>query len=100
MVHKSLVKRGWMLIVFGLILFFVGGPIEFLYFRSPLYICLLGDPSYRPDWLEPYCRMIVGSGIGAIGIIFVVFGMACLLAATILESMKKERYAHRSKTHE
>jgi len=47
-----------------------------------------------------FYRMSVGSGIGAIGIIFIVFGMAYLLATTILESMKKRRYAHRSKTHE
>jgi len=94
MVHKWLVKKGWGIILFGLILFFVVGPIVYIFFHPRLSRYLIGD--VLKIWDE-YYRMSVGSGIGAIGIFFIIFGTMYFLATTILEYMKKRRLAHRSK---
>jgi hypothetical protein len=98
MVHKWLVKKGWGIILFGLILFFVVGPIAFVFFQPyGLFMFSRPPPIEVQEWLIAFCRMSVGSGIGAIGIFFIIFGTMYFLATTILEYMKKRRLAHRSK---
>jgi hypothetical protein len=106
MVRVWLVKKGWGMILFGLILFFVVGPIVYMFIQpyTPIMISLTLPPevSYS-EWLEAldrlraFYRMSVGSGIGAIGIFFIIFGTMYFLATTTLEYMKKRRLAHRSK---
>jgi len=101
MVHVWLVKKGWGIILFGLILFFVVGPIVYM-FIQPYTPTMMSRPPPREwsipqEWLKAFYRMSVGSGIGAIGIIFVIFGTVYFLATTILEYMKKRRLAYRSK---
>jgi len=107
MVRVWLVKKGWGMILFGLILFFVVGPIVYMFIQpyTPIMISLHPPPpevSYS-EWLEAldrsraFYRMSVGSGIGAIGIFFIIFGTMYFLATTILEYNKKRRLAHRSK---
>ena len=101
MVHRLLIKKGWGMILFGLILFFVVGPIAFMFLQPYIPIMTSRHPpiegSIPIEWLKTLYRMSVGSGIGAIGIIFVVFGTMYFLATTTLEYMKKRRLAHRSK---
>jgi hypothetical protein len=95
------------MILFGLILFLVVGPIAFVFIQpyTPFMISPHPPPpgvSY-PEWLEAldrlkaFYRMSVGSGIGGIGIFFIIFGTVYFLATTILEYNKKRRLAHRSK---
>lgn len=102
MVHKLLVKRGWGIILFGSILFFIVGPIAFAFLQPPVHTQVVRH-GLAPELLEiikAYYRMSVGSGIGAIGIIFIIFGTVYLLTTVILEYMKRRRYAHRSSTYE
>jgi len=80
--------------------------------RVYVYSALYADYDFTPpsppevsysEWLEAldrlraFYRMSVGSGIGAIGIFFIIFGTMYFLATTILEYNKKRRLAHRSK---
>jgi len=98
MVHRWLIKKGWGMILFGLILFFVVGPIVYMFLQPYIPIMISRPPSREIlDWLEAFYRMSVGSGIGAIGIFFIIFGTMYFLATTILEYNKKRRLAHRSK---
>ena len=100
MVSVWLVKKGWGMILFGLILFFVVGPITFV-FIQPDELTFDWVPNMFKKGLlfllQNYYRMSVGSGIGAIGIFFIIFGTMYFLATTILEYNKKRRLAHRSK---
>jgi len=96
MVHKWLVKRGWGIILFGSILFFIVGPIAFTFLQPPIR-AMRSTPLSVLEFLKAYYRMSVGSGIGAIGIIFIIFGTVYLSTTVILEYMKKRRDTHRSK---
>jgi tellurite resistance protein TehA-like permease len=109
MVRVWLVKKGWGMILFGLILFFVVGPIVYMFIQPYTPIRFSPHPPPLPpevsysEWLEAldrlraFYRMSVGSGVGAIGIFFIIFGTMYFLATTTLEYMKKRRLAHRSK---
>ncbi len=104
MVHKWLIKKGWGMILFGLILFFVVGPIVYI-FLQPVLPTSHHPPLLRKEqqliysvmFLMEYYRLSWGAGIGAIGIFFIIFGTMYFLATTILEYNKKRRLAHRSK---
>lgn len=94
------------MILFGLILFLVVGPIVYV-FCQPYTPIMISHPPIEgsyPEWLEAldrlkaFYRMSVGSGVGGIGIFFIIFGTMYFLATTILEYMKKRRLAHKSVT--
>jgi len=100
MVRELLVKKGWGMILSGLILFFVVGPIVYIFVQPYYYTVQEGTFRFSRDWrtmVNEYLRWNVSSAVGAIGIFFVVFGTMYFLATTILEYMKKRRLAHRSK---
>lgn len=98
MVHRWLIKKGWGIILFGLILFFVVGPIAFMFLQPTGFGTSVHPRGWSiQEWLKAFYRMSAGSGIGAIGIFFIIFGTMYFLATTILEYNKKRRLAHRSK---
>jgi len=101
MVHRWLVKKGWGMILSGLILFFVVGPIVYIFVQPRLYdngIVIGREASIDViREINEYFRWNVSSAVGAIGIFFIIFGTMYFLATTILEYMKKRRLAHRSK---
>jgi len=100
MVRKLLIKKGWGMILSGLILFFVVGPIAFVFLQGRIPVSISRPTFSRSalEWFEIIHRMSVGSGIGAIGIFFIMFGTMYFLATTILEYMKKRRLTHKSVT--
>jgi hypothetical protein len=98
MVHKWLIKKGWGMILFGLILFFVVGPIVYIFVQP--YYHTVQRFTFSRDWItmvNEYYRWSVSSAVGGIGIFFIIFGTMYFLATTILEYNKKRRLAHRSK---
>jgi len=99
MVHRWLVNKGWGMILFGLILYFVVGPVVYI-FVHPSFFYIYHSRNLSREVLmlmTEYFRLSWGAGIGGIGIFFIIFGTMYFLATTILEYNKKRRLAHRSK---
>jgi hypothetical protein len=99
MVHRWLVNKGWGMILFGLILYFVVGPIVYIFSPPSFFYIYHGGHLSREVLMLiiEYYRLSLGAGLGGIGIFFIIFGTMYFLATTILECMKKRRLAHRSK---
>jgi len=92
MVHKWFTKKGWQLILIGLVLFFVVGPIAFVYFQ-PRVGLVPNPPLSVIEEFKRIARMSVDSGIGVIGIVFLAVGLTYEIATVILEYKKKRRHA-------
>jgi len=103
MVHKWLLRRARRRILAGFILVFILGPNLFTYMMSqpikiPLLPAIVGVP--RGEILIRLIiegRARVGATIGALGTLFLVFGVLYLLVTVVFEYLKKKRYANRSK---